>query len=60
MRSPEASKVVGIVDNVFGPTCRSVGLLVGRVHLTGTSGTLVVGTHGYPCLSKKKISKQMS
>jgi hypothetical protein len=26
-------------------------LLTGRVHLTGTSGTWSVGTHGYPCLS---------
>jgi hypothetical protein len=34
----------GVVDKVFGP-CRLAGLLTGRVHLTGTSGTLV---GGYP------------
>jgi hypothetical protein len=35
--------VAGVVDNVSKPTCRSVGLLTGRVHLTGTSRTLVGG-----------------
>jgi hypothetical protein len=36
------------VDKVFGPTCRSAGLLAGRVHLTGTSGTLVGGDPWVP------------
>jgi hypothetical protein len=40
--------VVGIVDKVFGPTCRSVGLLAGRVHLTWTSRTLVGGDSWVP------------
>jgi hypothetical protein len=31
------------VDKVLGPTCRLAGLLAGRVHLTGTTGTLVGG-----------------
>jgi hypothetical protein len=34
------SKVAGVLDKISGPSCRSVGLLAGRVHLTGTSGTL--------------------
>jgi hypothetical protein len=38
-----SSKVAGVVDKVSGPTCRSAGLLAGRVHLTGTSETLVGG-----------------
>jgi hypothetical protein len=43
-----SSKVAGIVDKVSGPTCRSVGLLAGWVHLTGTSGTLVDGDPWVP------------
>jgi hypothetical protein len=48
-----SSKVIGVADMVSGSTCRSVGLLTGRVLLTGTSRTLVSGdrTNGYPCLS---------
>jgi hypothetical protein len=38
----------GIVDKVSGPTCRSARLLAGRVHLTGTSGTLVGGDPWVP------------
>jgi hypothetical protein len=38
-----SSKVVGVADKASGPTCRSAGLLAGRVHLTGTFGTLVGG-----------------
>jgi hypothetical protein len=35
------------VDKVSGRTCRSAGLLAGRVHLLGTSGTLIGGD---PCV----------
>jgi hypothetical protein len=42
------SKVAGVVDKVFGPTCRSAGLLADRVHLIGTSGTLVDGDPWVP------------
>jgi hypothetical protein len=38
-----SSLVVGVVNKVFGPTCRSVGLLAGQVHLIGTFGTLASG-----------------
>jgi hypothetical protein len=40
--------VFGVVDKVSGPTCRSAGLLAGRVHLTGISGTLVGGDPWVP------------
>jgi hypothetical protein len=40
--------LAGIVDKFSGPTCRSVWLLVGRVHLTGTSRTLVSGNPWVP------------
>jgi hypothetical protein len=43
-----SSKVARIVDKVFEPTCKSAGLLAGRVHLTGTSGTLVGGDPWVP------------
>jgi hypothetical protein len=36
------------MDKVSGPTCRSVGLLTGRVHWIGTSGTLVGGDPWVP------------
>jgi hypothetical protein len=36
------------MDKVSGPTCRSVGLFIGRVHLTGTSRTLVGGDPWVP------------
>jgi hypothetical protein len=36
------------VDKVSGATCRSVGLLVGRIHLAGTSRTLVGGDPWVP------------
>jgi hypothetical protein len=44
----ESSKVTGVVDKIFGPTCRSAGLLTGQVHLTGTSSTLVGGDPWVP------------
>jgi hypothetical protein len=37
-----------IVDKVYGPTCSSAGLLAGRAHLIGTSGTLVGGDPWVP------------
>jgi hypothetical protein len=43
-----SSMVTEIVDKVSGPICRSVGLLVGRVHLTGSSRTLVGGDPWVP------------
>jgi hypothetical protein len=43
-----SSKVIGVVDKVSRPTCRSVGLLTGRVYLTGTSMTLVRGDPWVP------------
>jgi hypothetical protein len=49
---PGSSKVDGIVDKVSGPTCRSAGLLAGRVHLTGTSETLVGGDPWVPMSHK--------
>jgi hypothetical protein len=36
------------MDKVSGPTCRLAGLLAGRVHLTGTSRTLVGGDPWVP------------
>jgi hypothetical protein len=48
------------VDKVSGPTCRSIGLLVGWVHLAGTSGTLVGGAHGYPCLTSPRLTCRRS
>jgi hypothetical protein len=36
------------MDKVSRPTCRSVGLLAGRVHLIGTSRTLVGGDPWVP------------
>jgi hypothetical protein len=36
-----SSEVAEVVDKVSGSTCRSMELLAGRAHLTGTSGTLV-------------------
>jgi hypothetical protein len=52
MRSSEVAWVVG---KVFGPTCRSAGLLAGRVHLTGTFGTLVGGDLCVPMSLKAPI-----
>jgi hypothetical protein len=60
--------VVGVVDKVSGLTCRSAGLLAGRVHLTGTSGILVGGDpsvpmslNGYPIfLAQIRILKRGS
>jgi hypothetical protein len=48
IRLSVVSKIAGIVDKVIGPTCRSTRLLAGRVHLTGTSGTLVSGDPWVP------------
>jgi hypothetical protein len=42
------------VDKVSGSTFMSTGLLAGQVHLIETSGTLVGGDHGYPCLSSPR------
>jgi hypothetical protein len=53
-----SSKVVGVVDKISGPTCRSVGLLAGQVHLTGTSGTLVGGDPWIPMSLKPPIDVQ--
>jgi hypothetical protein len=53
---PRPSKVAGIVDKVSGPTCRSAGLLASRVHLTGTSGTLVGGDPWVPMSHKPPIN----
>jgi hypothetical protein len=39
----ESSKLVGVADKVSGSICRSVELMTGRVHLIGTSRTLVGG-----------------
>jgi hypothetical protein len=43
------------VYKVVGPSCRSAGLLVGRVHLIGTSGTLVGGDPWVPMSVKPPI-----
>jgi hypothetical protein len=51
LRSPE---VAGIVDKVSGTTCRSAGLLTSRVHLTGTSVTLVGGDPRVPMSLKPR------
>jgi hypothetical protein len=48
IRSSRSSKVAGTADTVSRPTCRSVELLAGRVHLTGTSRTLVGGDPWVP------------
>jgi hypothetical protein len=47
--------VAGVVDKVSGPTCSSVGLLTGQVHLTGTSRTLVSGDPWVPMSLKPPI-----
>jgi hypothetical protein len=52
---PRCSKVVGVVDKVSGPTYSSAGLLAGRVHLTGTSRTLVGGDPWVPMSLKPPI-----
>jgi hypothetical protein len=52
--------VTGIVGKVFGPTCKSAGLLAGRVHLTGTSGTLVGGDPWVPMSLKPPIDCRRS
>jgi hypothetical protein len=39
----------------FGPTVRSVGLLVGQTHLSGTTVSLVSGDSGAP-MSHKPLS----
>jgi hypothetical protein len=44
-----------VADKVTGPNCRSAGLLAGRVHLTGTSGTLVGGNPWIPMSVKPPI-----
>jgi hypothetical protein len=44
------------VDKVSGPTCRSVGLLAGWVHLIGTSGTLAGGDPWVP-MSLKEVEE---
>jgi hypothetical protein len=43
------------VNKVSEPTCKSAGLLAGRVHLTGTSGTLAGGDPWVP-MSHRVIS----
>jgi hypothetical protein len=49
------------VDKVSGSTCRSAGLLAGRVHSTGTSGTLVGGDPWVPIShTPKKIKDKKS
>jgi hypothetical protein len=48
--------VVGVVDKIFGPICRLVGLLAGRVHLIGTSRTLVGGDPRVPMFLKPPIN----
>jgi hypothetical protein len=50
------------MDKVSGTTCRSAELLAGRVHLTGTSRTLVGGDPWVPMshtftYAKGKIGK---
>jgi hypothetical protein len=45
---PRSSNVAGVVDKVFVPTCRFVGLLEGRVHMIGTSETLIGGDPWVP------------
>jgi hypothetical protein len=50
-----SSKVAGTVDKVSGPTCRSAGLLAGRLRLTGTSRTLVGGDPWVPMSHKPSI-----
>jgi hypothetical protein len=52
---PRSSKVAGIVGKVSGSTCRSAGLLAGRVHLIGTSWTLVRGDPWVPMSLKPPI-----
>jgi hypothetical protein len=44
------------VDQVSGPTCRSAGLLSGRVHLTGTSETLVGGDPWVPMSIRRSLA----
>jgi hypothetical protein len=51
----QSSKVTGIVDKVFGPTCRSARLLAGQVLLKGTSGVLVGGDPWVPMSLKPPI-----
>jgi hypothetical protein len=51
----ESSKIAGLVDKVSGPICRSVGLLIGQVHLIGTSRTLVSGDPWVPMSLKPLI-----
>jgi hypothetical protein len=46
--APQARRIPRDLDKVFGTTCRSTGLLAGRVYLTGTSGTLVGGDPWVP------------
>jgi hypothetical protein len=43
------------MDKVSRPTCRSAGLLAGRVLLAGTSGTLVGGDPWVPMSLKPSI-----
>jgi hypothetical protein len=52
---PGSSLVVGVVDKVFRDTCRSVGLLAGRVHLARTSRTLTSGDIWVPMYLKPPI-----
>jgi hypothetical protein len=42
----------------LGPLCRSVGLLKGRVHLSGTSGTLASGDPWVPMSLKSSLHLQ--
>jgi hypothetical protein len=53
----DPNKVAVVVDKVSGPTCRSVGLLIGWVHLTGTSRTLVGGDPWVPMSLRRVFSK---
>jgi hypothetical protein len=48
------------VDKVSGPTCRLGGLLEGRVHLSGTSGTLVGGDPWVPISHKPRSTWRRS
>jgi hypothetical protein len=42
----------GLPTRLVGPTDRSVGLLVGRTHLSGTDVRLVGGDQGVPMSHK--------
>jgi hypothetical protein len=59
MRSSEVFQGRRTVDKVSGPTWRSAGLLAGRIHLTGTSRTLVGGGPWVP-MSHGTLSEKLT